>query len=164
MRFPRSTILIGALFGLAVLLHGAGFNVSRDPTSDEKSKHLAVATNDVVLIRTLSGAVAIVQFTRFDSFTNSAPLSATYRWRYRSASSQVVQSGEGRVCESYDRKPNADGKGFDVTPRSDHDTTVRAGDIWIEWSYNLESSGWLYYYPKRATIQIFGSDAFDRAL
>ena len=137
------------------------FSVSKNANFNEKHKSLSVTTNDVVLIKRPSGEVAVIQFTGFDPFTtNSVPLSASYRWRYRSATSQVIQSGKGRVCESYNRKPRADGKGFDVTPKADNNTTVRAGDIWIEWSY----SGWLYYYPSRATIQILISDAFDKAL
>ena len=149
----------------AELQAGARFSVSQYAISTEKKKSLSVTTNDVVLIKRPSGAVTVIQFTSFDPFaTSSVPLSASYRWRYRSALSQVIQSGKGRVCESYDRKPSADGKSFDVTPKADHDTTVRAGDIWIEWSYHTESSSWLYYYPSRATIQILNSDAFDRAL
>jgi hypothetical protein len=165
MRLPHSITSLAALFGLATLLHAAVFNVSQHPASTEKSKRLSVTTNDVVLIRTPSGAVAVIQFTSFDPFTTSpAPLSASYRWRCRSAPSKAIGSGTGRVRESYDRKPRADGKGSDVTPKADHDTTVRAGDIWIEWSYHLESSGWLYYYPMRATIEVLRPESFDRDL
>jgi len=140
------------------------FDVSQYPTSGEKSIHLSVTTNDVVLIKRPSGAVAVVQFTGFGSLTDSGPLTASYRWRYRSASSQPVQSGTGQVRESYDQKPNADGKSFEVTPKADHDPTVRAGDIWIEWSYGTESSGYLYCYATRATIQVLSSDSFDKDL
>jgi hypothetical protein len=146
----------------AELQAGARFNVSQFAPSSEKSKHLSVTTNDVVLIKRPSGAVAVIQFTSFGPFTtNPVPFSASYRWRYRSAPSQVIQSGAGQVCESYDRKRSADGKGYVVTPKADHDTTVKAGDIWIDWSYGTESSGYLYYFASRANIQVLGSDAFD---
>jgi hypothetical protein len=141
------------------------YSVSQYSAYGEKSKTLSVTTNDVVLIKRPSGAVAVVQFTSFNPFaSNSTPLSASYRWRFRSAPSQAVQSGTGRVYESYDRKPSADGKGSDVTPRADHDVTVKAGGIWIDWSYGTESSGYLYYYESRAKIQILSSSAFDRDL
>jgi hypothetical protein len=154
-----------ALFGLAVSLHAAVFDVSHQPANTEDRKKLVkVTTNDVVLIKAQSGAVAVVQFTKFDPYTDSSRPSASYRWRYRPATSQVIQSGKGQVRESYNRKPTADGKDVEVTPKADHDPTLRAGDIWIEWSSNNELSGWLYYYPTRATIQILSSDAFDRAL
>jgi hypothetical protein len=137
------------------------FSVSRYANFDEKQKSLSVTTNDVVLIKRPSGAVAVIQFTSFGPFTtNSAPLSASYRWRFRSAPSQAIQSGTGEVRESYDRKPSANGKGYDVTPRADHNTTVKAGDIWIDWSYGTESSGYIYYFASRAKIQVLGSDAF----
>jgi len=137
------------------------FSVSRYANFDEKQKSLSVTTNDVVMIKRPSGAVAVIRFTSFGSFTiNSAPLSASYRWRFRSAPSQAIQSGTGEVRESYDRKPNANGKGYDVTPRADHNTTVKAGDIWIDWSYGTESSGYIYYFDSRAKIKVLGSDAF----
>ncbi|HEV2695428.1 MAG TPA: hypothetical protein VG347_21210 [Verrucomicrobiae bacterium] len=154
------------LFGLSVSSHAAGYDVSRHSNIfDEKSKHLTVTTNDVVLIRAESGAVAVFRFTSFAAFTtNSGPHTASYRWRCRPTPSQSIQSGTGQVREDYDQKPSADGKGYDVTPRADHDPTVRAGGIEIEWSCGTESSGYLYYYPSRAKIQILSLDAFDRDL
>jgi hypothetical protein len=162
MRLVYSIIL----FGISVSLHAAGFDVSRHSMiSGEESKHLTVTTNDVVFIRAESGAVAVFQFTSFAAFTtNSGPHTASYRWRFRPAPSQFVQNGTGQVCEDYDRTPSADGKGYDVTPRADHDPIVRVGGIEIEWSYETESSGYLYYYPSRAKIQILSLDAFDRDL
>ena len=71
-----------------------------------------------------------------------------------------INTGEGQVRESYDRKPRAD-CGYDVAPKADHDTTVRAGALRIEWSYGSVTNGWLYYHPSRATIQILNSSAFD---
>ena len=154
------------LFSLSVSLHAAGFDVSQHSMiSGEETKHLTVTTNDVVLIRAESGAVAIFQFTSFAAFTtNSGAHTASYRWRSRPAPSQSVQSGTGQVREDYDQTPSADGKGYDVTPRVDHDPIVRAGGIEIEWSYGTKSSGYLYYYPSRAKIQILSLDAFDRDL
>src|ERR1019366_2113608 len=50
------------------------FSVSRYANFDEKQKSLSVTTNDVVLIRRPSGAVAVIQFTSFGPFaTNSRP-------------------------------------------------------------------------------------------
>jgi len=67
------------------------------------------------------------------------------------------------VRESYDRKPKADG-GYEVTPKADHDTIVRAGDIKVEWSYGSLTNGWLYHQPGRVTIQVLSSSAFDKEL
>jgi hypothetical protein len=154
------------IFGIAVSLHAVGFDVSHHSMIfDEKSKHLTVTTNDVVLIRVESGAVAVFQFTSFGTFTtNSGALTASYRWRCRLAPSQSVQSGTGQVREDYDQTLNADGKSYEVKPRADHNPVVRAGGIEIDWSYGTESSGYLYYYPSRAKIQILSSDAFDSDL
>jgi len=118
---------------------------------------LSVTANDVVLIKAAIGAVAVVQFTGFDADT------ASYRWRYRPAKSAQITSGKGQVRESYDRKPKADG-GYEVTPKADHDPTVRAGDFNLEWSYGSATKGWLYYHPSRATIEILSPSDFDRDL
>jgi hypothetical protein len=142
----------------------APYEVSHHPAYNEEHKNLKVNTSDVVLIKTPSGGVAVIQFTRFDTHTDPARPSAYYRWHYRSAPSTPIQSGKGQVHESYDRKPTPDGKDVEVIPKADNDPIVKAGDIWIEWSVNNESSGWLYYYPSRAEIKVLSPDAFDKAL
>lgn len=137
------------------------FDVSQYGSPDEQTEHFSVTTNDVVLVKRPSGAMAVIQFTWFGGPTNC---DASYRWRYLSAPSQPVQTGIGHVRESYNQTPTGDGKGVVDTPKSDNDTTVKAGDIWIEWSCYNESSGWLYYYHSRATIQILSSDSFNKDL
>jgi len=138
-----------ALIGLAVSLFAAELNVS----SGEK-KSVSITAKDVVRIQTPSGAAAVVQFTTFGPGN-----SAAYHWRYRAAKSQPVKSGSGQVRESFESKPNADGS---HSPAPDHDTTVRAGDILIEWSCGGTSTAWLYYNTNSATIQILSSDAFEK--
>jgi hypothetical protein len=157
MKLPHAIISSAALACLAVSVLAATNDVSDAPTSAEKRKSLSVTTNDVVLIKAASGAVAVVQFTSFGPDTGS------YRWRYRSAKAQATTTGRGQTRESYNHKPKADG-GYDVTPKADHDTTVRAGDLSLEWSYGSTTNGWLYYHPSRATIQVLNTDAFDRDL
>lgn len=127
------------------------------PPTTSQRKSLSVTTNDVVVVKSASGGVAVVQFTEF------GPDRASYRWRYRSAKSQLITNGEGRVRESYDRKPKPDG-GYVVTPKTDHENTVRAGEIRMEWSYGSVTNGWLYYHPNRATMKVLGSSAFDGEL
>ncbi len=126
-----------------------------EPTGDRKS--LSVTTNDVVVLQAAAGGVAVIQFTSFSSDT------AFYRWRHRRAKAQPTTSGKGQVRESYDRKRSADG-GYEVTPKADHDTTVRAGDLRVEWSYGSLTNGWLYYHPSRLTIQVLSWSAFDKEL
>jgi hypothetical protein len=146
-----------ALGCLATPVLAADYNVSVRPTSTEEQHSLSVTTGDVVLIKAPSGAVAVVQFTNF------GPHTASYRWRYRAAKQQSTVSGNGSVRESYNRKLNAHGA-YDVTPTLEHDTTVRAGELSIEWSYGSEKNGWLYYYPSRATIELTGADSFAKDL
>ena len=162
-------MMCSVLCGLSMALPAADFNISRYTIGDrftpgDQTHHVTVTNNDVVYIQTSSGAAAVVQFTSIGTFSERGPLTATYRWRYRSAASQTIISGKGQVRESYNYKPSADGKGYGVTPKADHDPMVRAGEIQIQWSYGSESYGYLYYYPGRAKIQILRLDAFDRDL
>jgi hypothetical protein len=146
-----SIIAIGLTFSVSA----AAYDVSVWSDSGEQRRPLSVTTNDVIVIKSPAGAVAIIQFSSFDSKT------ASYRWRYRAAKSQPVQSGKGQLRESYNRKPHPEG-GYIVTPKPDHDTTIRAGDLHITWSYGSSTNGYLYYNTNRATIQIMASDAFDK--
>ena len=155
MKFEHAIV---SLFASVVLsLHAAVVNISSDPASNEKQTPLSLTTNDVLFIQTPSGGTAVVQFTSFGANK------ADYRWRYRAAKSQPIQSGEGQVVESYDRKRRADGN-IEVVRKDDHDTTLRAGEIWIEWSQGRPGKGWLYYRPGRAKVQILKPDAFEKEL
>lgn len=137
------------------------FDISDPKIGSEKIRNLSVTTNDVIFIKVISsGGVAVVQFTSFSS-TN---FSASYRWRYRSSSSQAVLQGVGQVHQSYDQEKRDEGTGYDVTPKADNDAMVRAGDIHIKWSYNSALSGYLYYWLSEADVQILGPDAFDKDL
>ncbi|HSY09702.1 MAG TPA: hypothetical protein VK840_02185, partial [Candidatus Dormibacteraeota bacterium] len=91
MKLSHSIILLSILCGFSASLRAAGFDVSRYTTMPgEKRKHLTITTNDVVFIKAASGAVAVVQFTNFCTFTNSGPLTASYHWRFRPTPSQPV--------------------------------------------------------------------------
>ncbi len=69
-------------------------------------------------------------------------------------------TGTGQVVESYDRQPMPSG-GYRVSPRTDHDTIVKAGDINFEWSAGDKAYGWLYYNPDRARVTVLPPAAFD---
>jgi len=157
MRPSLAQTLLLALSCLATQVFAGDYNVSIRSTSTEEQHSLPVSTGDVVLIKAASGAVAVVQFTSF------GPHTASYRWRYRAGKQQATVSGNGTVRESYNRKLSSDGI-YDVTATTEHDTTVRSGDLSIEWSYRSESSGWLYYYSSRATIELTGAHSFEKDL
>lgn len=142
-----ATLILAAAPALA-----ANVSDQSGPASDRKS--LAVTTSDVVLIQTTLHGTAVVQFTNFSITT------ASYRWRYRPSPSQNVMSGTGQVVESYDRQLMPDGS-YRVSPRTDHDTIVKAGDINFEWSVGDKSYGWLYYNPDRARVTVLPAAAFD---
>jgi hypothetical protein len=159
-----SFILLGLFFSRLAYSQTSDFDISRPTMLNETNETLTITTNDVIFIKAKSGAVAVVQFTAFGTFTDSGPLTATYRWRCCSAPSQPVKSGIGLTREDYNRTPSGDGRGYNATPKADHDPFVHAGAIKMEWSYGTESSGYLYYYPRLATVQVLGPDAFNKDL
>ncbi len=121
------------------------------------NKTISATTNDVLFIQTPSGAAAVVQFTSFGSSR------ADYRWRYRAPNSSTIQTGTGKVVESYDSTRQPDGN-YRVTPKSDHDPIVHAGDLRMEWSFGSQTNGYVYVQTNRATIQVLNSSAFDKGL
>jgi hypothetical protein len=147
MKLLRSLLPLTLLCGVA--LHGAPIDVTG---SAPNRKTVAATTNDVLLIQTPSGAAAVVQFTAFYSD------GAAYRWRFRAPQSHTVQTGSGRVAESYASAPQPDGRRL-VTPKPAHDPIVRAGDIRIEWSYGSNTNGYVYFQTNRARIQVLSSSA-----
>lgn len=150
-------ILLGIVIGCP-MLNAAPIDISGDDLkSTQERKTLSLTTNDFVRIQTASGATAVVQFTSF------GPNTAFYRWRYRAPQSQTIQTGVGRVVESYDRKLKPNGK-HEVIPKADHETTVRAGPLKVEWSYGSTTNGWLYNLPSRAKVEVLRSDVFRSSL
>ncbi|MBA4147472.1 MAG: hypothetical protein H0X66_05100 [Verrucomicrobia bacterium] len=119
---------------------------------------ISLTTNDIIRVETDRGGAAIIQFTTF-----GPDQEALYRWRYRAPQSKTVQSGTGRVVESFDRKAKSDGN-YEVVPNAEHDTTVRAGDLMLEWSYGSDTNGFLYFDPSDTKIQLLDGDNFERKL
>jgi len=135
--------------GLGISLVAAELSVSHGYQNS-----FSITAEKIVRIQTPSGATALVQFTAF-----GPGAAASYHWRYRASSSEPIKSGMGQVRESYNIIPNADGR---YSPLRDHNTTFRAGDICIEWSYGSRSMSWLYYNTNSASIQILSTNAFGK--
>lgn len=133
---------------LRAAITSASGQVSAIDVSIKWQTSFAIGENEVVSIRTTSGAAAVVQFTM------SGPNTAGYRWRSYAAKSQPIKSGTGQVRELGVFKPN------EIVPATD--TTVRAGDILLEWSLAGGARWWLYYNTNLATIRILPADAFDK--
>ncbi len=146
---------------IALIISAASMHLTSiagpDASNTKAQRSILVTTNDVIHVLTRSNAIAVIQFTSF------GPDSASYRWRFRPAGSQIVESGTGQVRESYDSKTKV-ANIYLLTPKSDNLTTVRAGDIKLKWSYASTKKGWLYYHPDRGSVQILSSDAFNKDL
>jgi len=135
----------------------ATVDVSRDSTNRVARKSLAVTTNDVVMIHAAGGLQAVVQFTEFGEFT------ASYKWRFLAQGAQGASkpvTGTGKVRGDYEQTEISPGK-YSMKAGPKNDTTVKAGDIRIDWFYKNTTSGWLYYAPSLATIEILPAKDFD---
>ncbi len=149
----KSAVLL--LFCTMNVCLGATLDVSKDRAGRGTIKSLVVTTNDAVLIQaTGSGMQAAVQFTAFGEYT------ASYRWRFRASGDAKVVIGTGNVLEDYHRTEKSPGK-YNVEPGAKHHTKVNAGEISIEWSYKDTSSGWLYYAPSLAKVELLPGKEFE---
>jgi hypothetical protein len=132
----------------------------------DKRESLQVGITDTVFITTTSGAAAMIQFTKMEAQTrieNTANASASYRWKYRSASGQPVQNGTGELKVSYTISPIPDNpNGVKSTRNPDHNDTVKAGEISLSWSTSSDTQAYLYFYPSRGTAKIVPAEDFDK--
>lgn len=119
--------------------------------------------NDTVLIELDTGQSAVVTFS---PVTNDA---FTYRWKYRASSKSRITTGGGRLQERYRHVawrwdwtwPPWDCLYEEVAPLPDNVTTVRAGEINVEWFARALGEGYLYYDPDHVTIRLFPIEAFE---
>lgn len=95
--------------------------------------------------------VALVEFTSY------RPDGASYRWRFLNNSNQLESAGIGEVRDT-SKKIFAN-----VSYQSCTDTNfyVRAGSLWIAWSYGGTSSASLYYVKGRTKVELLSSLEFQ---
>ena len=144
-------------FVLAAALSSAladSIDITNCPDPKER-KSLSVSKGETVLIELPDGHTAVVQFTDTgDSY-------ATYRWRYRPSPDVPIKTGTGRVFEDNVRIKQADGTFSVIKKHKPEDLKIQAGDIWLEWSFQSTSNGWVYFCPVRAKLRIIPSDQFE---
>ena len=116
-----------------------------------------VKKDDVVLIEAFDGSAAVIQFTNF------VKQAAFYRWRSRPSPTNQVEHGSGfvRYAHTAVQRPNA---AVHFVPKPGNDTTIRAGSIWIPWTYADSDRGQLWYLPERAKVKRLPKGAFEKAL
>jgi hypothetical protein len=115
---------------------------------------------NVVKITLATGESAVIEMTNVGGFTKPGTNNMTYRWKYRGASSQPVQSGEGTLTENWVTTVD---KATMVTGRRSQpgdDCTIRAGGINIEWCFFFDNM--LHHYPSRASLSALPANAFDK--
>ena len=118
---------------------------------------------DTVLIERENGPSAVVLFT---AVTRNE---FKYRWKYRGSPGGSVVTGSGRLRERYRHVawrwawawPPWTGLSEEVAPLPDNVTTVRAGEINVEWSARAHGEGYLYYDPADLTIRLLPAEAFE---
>ena len=121
------------------------------------------STAATVLIELENRSSAAVRFT---------PVTRTeviYRWKYRGSPDGVVVAGSGRLRESYAhvawhwewKWPPWRALSEEVAPLPDNVTTIRAGEISLEWSPRAYGEGYLYYDPTKVTIRLLPVEAFE---
>jgi hypothetical protein len=94
--------------------------------------------------------VALVNFTSF------GPDGASYRWRFLSNSNHLESSGTGEVKDTSKKLiPGLVSVSFDAN------FYVRAGELWIPWSYASKTSAWLYYTKEKTEVMLLPDTKFE---
>ena len=136
----------------------SGCAVAIDVSVCASPRSISVTSDDAVLVELESGPAAMVQFTKF------ARTEATYRWSFRNAPLATPQSGVGRVFENY-YNVELPGRDTVLVPKDNGESLkVKAGEIWLEWSYHNKDSAWLYYCEGLAKLKVLPASAFDSKL
>lgn len=129
-------------------------DISYDDKAPQKRQAVRFQVMDVLLIDVAKGPRAVVQFTELGARRG------TYRWRCRRAGSTAVLSGVGAVAERYEEIPDGPKRGHTL-PLAGHDPIVRVDVIRAAWSWADERSGYLYYYPRWASVRVLPAGSFD---
>jgi hypothetical protein len=149
---------------VCVLLSGASDNEQLAGRAlTDSTKTIQFSVNDAVLIEVDTGQTAIISFaavTRHES---------TYRWKYRRAPGSPATTGQGHLRERYRHVawhwtwtwPPWQGLSEEVAPLPDNETTVRAGEINVEWSTRAYGEGYLYFDPDHISIRLLPAQKFD---
>jgi hypothetical protein len=100
---------------------------------------------------TNANGIALVDFTSFQM------TGGTYRWRFLNATNNLESSGVGEVKDTSRKILSF----LSYQSQSDTNFYVRAGRIWIPWSFGDTNSAWLYYTKERTKIEILSNATFN---
>ncbi|MEI6150431.1 MAG: hypothetical protein WCS01_15135 [bacterium] len=140
------TIIMG--LGIALLLAGCGRSSPHRGIYDRA----AVKIEDGQMAKvTHPAGVAVVDFTSF------RPDGATYRWRFLSNSNNLESSGNGEVKDTSKKLLRF----LSYQSHSDTNCYVRAGGLWMAWSYGSTHSAWLYYTKGRTEVVVLPNSGFE---
>jgi hypothetical protein len=135
-------------FGIALLLTGCRRPSHHQGIYDRAS--VKIEAGQMVKLTHPAG-VAVVDFTSF------RPDGASYRWRFLSNSNNVESSGSGEVKDTSKKLLPI----LSYQSRSDTNFYVRAGGLWIPWSYGSANSAWLYYTKGRTEVVVLPDSGFE---
>ena len=149
----KIAVVFVALLALNIFADGVeNGNISQNEMS------ISVTTNEVIFVQGPRGDRAVIQFVTF------MPQKAAYRWRLSDASeSKSIVSSNGVVVESYERRQTSNGS-YQLTPKVENNTTIRIGEINMEWSCGSITNGWLYYDSNRFVVKKLSVKAFDESM
>lgn len=120
------------------------------PDRPESSMINVAETQFLLLVNDNGAAIVAFEFAGRDDIV-------TYRWRYRPAVGGLESVGNGILQEVYAQTPTADG--FHLVDMGS-ELFINIADMSVEWSYNTEETGWVYYDPNLIDAQVIDDD-FD---
>lgn len=116
--------------------------------------YISLNSSQAISVETRTGDVAKIRLYGFVRNT------AQYQWKYRARETSEIKSGHGSVIEDYERKV---GDTYYPSSSDMDKLTIKAGEIWLEWSSAVQS-GWIYFCPEIARVRIISLDEFRQPL
>lgn len=136
---------------LTISPKGGGVMVVDMVASNDVKATINVHEAQLLLLSNAQGtAIIALEFTGRDDIV-------TYRWRYRPAVGGLESAGNGILQEVYAQTPTPNG--FHLVDMGSQ-LFINIADMSVEWSYNNEDAGWIYYNPQLLDAQAINGD-FD---
>jgi len=95
------------------------------------------------------------------AFAKKTEQGVKYKYRYVEVANGKVLGGSGVVVEKYEEKKTDDPNRFELVDWGSV-TQLKAGKLQIDWAFQSNGRGWVYYIPEDIVIQIGHSRDFER--
>ena len=140
---------------LAMILLGCS---KRPPPPGPKRTVLVVYNPHVVIAKTRE-SVSVVKLTRPRDKSRNKRRAAEYRYRQLIRGEDGERTGTGELFENYASVSTGKNTKTHILDRGQ--LFLQIGELSLEWSFQSDTSGYLYFYPSAVTIEVRKQSEFE---